>query len=380
MRVSNIKFGAVFLVAALSTLLPPIIRAQSNDDLFPIIQNGKIGYIDQTGKIVISPQFDVGFLNQSTLNVVRFSEGLAVVKVKGKWGYIDKTGAVVIKPVYTDAWPFSEGLAEVRVTDGRSGYIDKSGKMIVAPISNIGSNPFSEGLAAVYVGELNEGRWGFVDKTGAMAIEPRFEAAGPFSEGKAVVRIGPEYGAIDKEGNFAIPLQKTYVYGPPFKEGFAPAWTVAPAGSSESKADLIDTSGKIMFDFRFRGISPFSEGLAAVDVNIEGEVPTGVVPNPQKPQVGKRAAGYIDIGGTLVIEPKFDFATPFSEGLAAVGIGSIPSIKAGYIDKTGAVIIPPSFDLAFPFHDGLALVATGQRPNFKFGYVDKSGKYVWQEK
>src|SRR5439155_11247001 len=128
---------------------PPIIKAQSDDDLFPIIQNGKFGYIDQTGKIVISPQFDVGFLNQGTLNVVRFSDGLAVVNAKGKWGYIDKTGALVIKPVYSDAWPFSVGLAEVRTSDGLSGYINKAGKMIVAPISNMGSNPFSDGLAAV---------------------------------------------------------------------------------------------------------------------------------------------------------------------------------------------------------------------------------------
>jgi hypothetical protein len=368
------KFVLLFLVAGLSALVPPIIKAQSDDDLFPIIQNGKIGYIDQTGKIVISPQFDVGFLNQGTLNVVRFSDGLAVVNVKGKWGYIDKTGALVVKPDYVDAWPFSEGRAEVRTADGRSGYINKAGKLIVTPISSLGGNPFSDGLAGVYVGEPSEGHWGFIDKTGAMVIEPRFEAAGPFSEGLAMVRIGDQYGFIDKEGNYAIPLQNKYVYGPPFNEGFAPAWNL------EGKGDLVDKTGKILFDFRYRGISPFSEGLAAVDVNIEGEVPTGVAVDPQKPQVGRRASGYIDTTGHFVIEPKFDFAGPFSEGLAVVGMGSIPSIKAGYIDKTGAVIIPPSFDLACSFHAGLALVATGQRPNFKWAYIDKSGKYVWQEK
>jgi hypothetical protein len=299
---------------------------------------------------------------------------LAAANVKGKWGYIDRTGAVVIKPVYSDAWPFSEGLAEVRTSNGRSGYINKAGKMIGAPISNSGNNPFSDGLAGVYIGEPSKGHWGFIDRTGAMVIEPRFEAAGPFSEGLAMVRIGDQYGFIDREGNYAIPLQNKYLYGPPFKEGFAPAW------NSEGKGDLIDKFGKILFDFRYRGISPFAEGLAVVDVNLEGEAPTNEAIDSQKLQVGRRAAGYLDTSGHFVIEPKFDFAGPFSEGLAVVGIGSPPNIKSGYIDKTGAIIIPPSFDLAFEFHSGLALVATGERSNLAWGYIDKSGRYVWQEK
>ena len=32
----------------------------------------------------------------------------------GKWGYIDKTGKIVISPAYLDAYPFSEGLAFVQ--------------------------------------------------------------------------------------------------------------------------------------------------------------------------------------------------------------------------------------------------------------------------
>lgn len=374
------KLGLVFLVIGLNALAPSFIKAQNDDDLFPFIQDDKIGYINKAGKVVISPQFNREFINQSSLNVVRFSEGLAAANIKGKWGYIDTTGTVVIKPIYSTAWPFSEGLAEVRTSDGKSGYINNAGKMIVAPISSMGSNPFSGGLAGVYIGETSKGQWGFIDKTGAMVIEPSFEAAGPFSEGLALVRIGDKYGFIDREGNYAIPLQNKYLYGPPFHGGFAPVW------NAERKGDLIDKSGKILCGFRYRSISPFSEGLAVVDVNIEGEAPTGEATVPEKPQIGRRAAGYLNATCQIVIEPKFEYAGSFSEGLAVFGIASPsngigpPSNMNGYIDKTGAVIIPPSFTVAHPFHAGLALVATGELSNLKWGYIDTSGTYVWQEK
>ena len=43
-----------------------------------------------------------------------FSEGLAYVRNGGKYGYIDETGRVVISYMYEDAGNFSEGLAAVK--------------------------------------------------------------------------------------------------------------------------------------------------------------------------------------------------------------------------------------------------------------------------
>jgi hypothetical protein len=45
----------------------------------------------------------------------------------------------------------------------------------------------------------------------------------------------------------------------------------------------------------------------------------------------------------------------------------------GYIDKSGKFVINPQFDEASPFADGLARVKVGR----KTGYVNASGKYVW---
>ncbi len=42
-------------------------------------------------------------------------------------------------------------------------------------------------------------------------------------------------------------------------------------------------------------------------------------------------------------------------------------------DKKGKVIINPQFDFAWNFSEGLAYVGTGG----KYGYIDNTGKYVW---
>jgi translation initiation factor 6 (eIF-6) len=55
---------------------------------------------------------------------LQFREGLAGVEINGKYGFIDTKGNLVIPPVYDDAWHFSEGLARVEI-NGKWGYIDK---------------------------------------------------------------------------------------------------------------------------------------------------------------------------------------------------------------------------------------------------------------
>ena len=118
--------------------------------LYPIIHNGEWGYIDQSGSIVIKPQFDAAR---------GFSQGLAAVKAgwfSKKWGYIDTTGKYVIKRTFDEVRDFVEELACVQV-DGKWGYIDKSGKVAIEHRFG-NAHDFSEGLAAVDIG----GQWGYI--------------------------------------------------------------------------------------------------------------------------------------------------------------------------------------------------------------------------
>jgi hypothetical protein len=79
--------------------------------------------------------------------------------------------------------------------------------------------------------------------------------------------------------------------------------------------------------------------------------------------------GYINDRGEIVIQPQFEWAFPFSEGLA---VACIDAKKCGFIDESGKFAINPQFDFAYRFSDGLAAVVSGE----KIGYIDKAGKYV----
>jgi hypothetical protein len=111
-----------------------------NLELYPISRNGKYGYIDKTGKVVIPCKWEYAD---------SFSEGLASVQNdNGKRGFIDKTGTVVIPCKWEDAEYFSEGLARVKDDNGKWGFIDKTGKVVI-PCKWKDVNFFSEGLARV---------------------------------------------------------------------------------------------------------------------------------------------------------------------------------------------------------------------------------------
>ena len=68
--------------------------------------------------------------------------------------------------------------------------------------------------------------------------------------------------------------------------------------------------------------------------------------------------------GTIVINPQFDSADAFSDGLAAVRIGDDKTGKWGFIDKTGRIAINLQFDESRSFSDGLAMVRIGGKEGY----------------
>lgn len=170
--------------------------AYKYEGVFKVYQNDKYGYVNENGWL-LKPQFD---------EARDFSEGLAAVKVggwNGKWGFVDKTGKMVIQPEYDETGDFSEGLAGVRMNNvWEWGFIDKTGKMVIQPKYE-GFYKFSEGLAGV---KMTNGKWGFIDKTGEWVIQPQFDEASYFESGKSWVLIGDwengTRGYVDRNGNF----------------------------------------------------------------------------------------------------------------------------------------------------------------------------------
>ena len=81
--------------------------------------------------------------------------------------------------------------------------------------------------------------------------------------------------------------------------------------------------------------------------------------------------GYMDKEGNVVINPQFDYAEGFSEGLASVRIGDRESGKYGYIDKEGKMVINPQFDLAWRFSEGLAKVEIGGKRRYRKSDIER---------
>jgi hypothetical protein len=78
--------------------------------------------------------------------------------------------------------------------------------------------------------------------------------------------------------------------------------------------------------------------------------------------------GYMDLGGNLVIEPQFEDAWKFSEGVAPVEKNG----RYGYITLKGEWAIEPEFTFADGINEGLAVVVESGG----FGYIDRKGEKI----
>jgi hypothetical protein len=334
------------------------------------VATAKWGFIDRQGNFVIPPQF---------ANVAAFKEGLACVEVNHKIGYLDKTGKMVIPAIYVNAGSFSEGLAEVTLNwsskgpgfDAQVGYIDKTGRMVIEPRFWDYSAPawdhfgryketipyhgdFSEGLAGLVLSRDQRGdHRGYIDRHGNVVLQlPNAVRVGPFSEGLAMVSLNWKQGFIDRSGKFVIqPGFDWTSWEHVFSEGLA---ALAVGG----KLGFMDRSGKTVIAPQFDWVTNFSEGRAIVQMY--GSDPI-----------------FIDKTGRHIFEAFRVHADVFSDGLAAAPMRTwsglfellpyafFPSGRPrwGFINEAGQTVIQPQFDDAHSFSEGLAAVA-------KFGWFD----------
>lgn len=78
----------------------------TNDEIIAVSKDGKWGFAQSNGKILIEPVYE---------DARSFSNGLAAVKKDGKWGFIDRDGNLVIDYQFSNAGYMSaEGICPVR--------------------------------------------------------------------------------------------------------------------------------------------------------------------------------------------------------------------------------------------------------------------------
>jgi hypothetical protein len=264
----------------------------------------KWGYINDKGRFIIKPQYD------SAEDFM--TNGLAKVSLKGRFGIIDKAGENIVGFYYSDINNFRNGVAiahnYININSYRYFIINESGKIIFEN-SNLISE-FSDGLSA-FTKNLGNGKTscGYVDKSGKVVIDPQYEIAGDFVNGKALVRIGKgTYGIINNKGSILKKLYYDNLYS--------------------LRDDVICYS--------------------------------------QKDDNGYDKYGFICTDGKVLISAKFTWAARYYEeepkfhnGLAIVSLEDDSGLEYGLINKKGEYIIPPKHGYISEIGNGLYSVSEG---------------------
>ena len=394
----------------------------------------KWGFIDETGRMAITPQFDfVGDFHDGRARAAsaappsKLPEETPTKKrvPNGTVTVIEKNGVVTIIDHYEDPGPGvarREKMREAMLNRPvRWGFIDRTGKWVVPGRFSYACD-FSDGRAAVCVGGTPlafgdidpgvfvgltpddiDGKWGYIDTAGRTVIEPKYGLALPFERGLAVVATKKatedddlwipryaDYAFIDRSGKMLG--GRTVDDAEAFSEGLA-------AVHVDGKGwGFIDRTGRMVIAPRFGEVEPFRHGyaIATLDgrwgfVDREGNFRAWQVQGVMSfdteysdgrmlfsvagPDVDGEVYGFFGMDGGVAIAPTFAQAETFSEGLAAV---YIRNEGWGYIDAAGKTVIPPMFGEAGRFHDGLAAAST--REGKRWGVIDRTGKWVIRPK
>ncbi len=248
--------------------------------------NAKFGYIDKTGKEVIPCKY---------YKLGNFSSGLARFKLDkdGKYGYINEYGEVVIEPNFVEAYDFDDDIAIVKYSNQELlyGFITKNGTEVMIPKYDI-IKKVVENIAVCGINQAGSMVYGVVDIAGVEVIKPIYQDLGSLSDGVHVYKKDNLYGIMDKDFNVVVEPKFLHL------KSFADERAVFMENAEKSvKCGVVDKTGRIIVPAIYDEIKDFSEGLAIVRL--------GFKPNSKY--------GAIDKDGNVVIPIKYDSLTSFTK-------------------------------------------------------------------
>lgn len=187
-----------------------------HEGLALVQRNNLWGYIDIQGNEVIPCIYKGSEYGNRGLD---FSEGMAaVINKDGKYGFINKKGEIIVKPQFQEVGNFSEGVASVFL-DGKLNFVGKNGKFVEALSNkyiwehNINRNlpQFKNGVCEVHapIENPSEGETAeviFIDKKGQKVEQPHIEFKKDLYE--RYYENG-KVGYRDTIGNIVVPAKYT---------------------------------------------------------------------------------------------------------------------------------------------------------------------------
>lgn len=354
----------------LCTLLPVSIKlfGQSNY-LFKIIENGKIGYINQKGIIKIPAKFNNG--ND-------FSEGLAAVRLNGRYGFIDSTGSFVIPPKYDWATSFSSGITCAYLNKNPH-FFDKNGNVLLGEA--LISVQIIDNQNVVVLTKSNHCGL-YNSKLNKLLIDTVYEAFRMYKHGIKIVTIKDK--SIDKEnqkyqcavidslGNFIVDFGKYDVINH-FVEGFARVEKNTDGYKTEG---VIDSKGNLLFQKNKEDDcyikKDFYNGLAVISLNKDWKFKN----KGAFSSYSNRYEGYINLKGEIVLnDTNYNKLKNFSSNRTFIHekSGEIKMVNTRF-QTVGDEVFDDIQDDGFK--NGLAIV----NKNDNWGIIDTNGKFVVEPK
>lgn len=293
-------------------------KVQGQENIYPYIENGKIGFKNLQDSVLVSPKYDYyePFQRPSNFTVIgvgkyerlNFNDTERQVKFAGKYGIIDTAAKEIVSPSldivfqvfdnYTLAgngdgylifnnWP--EGK-EIFFT-GKMGVVRHDGKVIVPFEYNEIRKIKSQSIPLWFVLD-DQGKSSLYYDSVLLAFRDDVLEVSDFSEGRAKIKVQSEYGFIDTSGTVVV--QPIYEHAKNFHSGKVFA-------KKENKYVWLDPNGEEIQDVEqiiFDEIGPFSEGYSRVKIFDD--------------------YGFIYPDSSFFIFPRFSEATPFFNQLASV--------------------------------------------------------------
>jgi hypothetical protein len=167
------------------------------------IRDGVYALIDRNGNML--QQYSYDFVGNLGDGLLAFQE-----KGPGKYGFIDEKGRVVISPTYTGTAPFVKGRTIVNVAEdykSRYGLIDKTGTFIIKPeyndIQRLGESRVAVGIALDKENPFFGSKYAIYDTDGHRLTDFIYTGVSPYEDGLASVSDDKETFFIDRSGRRA---------------------------------------------------------------------------------------------------------------------------------------------------------------------------------
>ncbi|NHN34571.1 WG repeat-containing protein [Paenibacillus agricola] len=180
--------------------------------------SGKYGYINERGKIIISPQYTMAFAFEDGAAVVNMAEDYGSL-----YGLVDRDANFLIKPIYDVVRPLGEQrVALGKAIDPKQPFIgsnyaiaDINGKLLT-DFQYQDVSDYKQGLASV----TNGSQTFFIDLTGKAATGyPRLEGSGTLAIMNELIQanVDQRLSYLDRSGHVVWRTNTVIPLRPPFR-------------------------------------------------------------------------------------------------------------------------------------------------------------------